>query len=70
MCVMKVPNIDALREEVLARKGQWAALARVGDLDYSWVVRFARGDIAVGFIVAVLALGHSLDRLPIEARPQ
>jgi hypothetical protein len=70
MCVMKVPNIDALREEVLARKGQWAALARVGDLDYSWVVRFARGDIAEPRISRLLTVRKALDRLPIEARPQ
>lgn len=67
---MDPTDISALRAEVNARKGQWAAIARVGDLDYSWVVRFARGAIAEPRLSRLAHLRHTLDRLPIEAAPQ
>src|SRR5579859_7004292 len=67
---MNAPDIPALRAEVIARKGQWAALARVGELDYSWVVRFARGPIAEPRLSRLQTLRDALDRLPIDARPQ
>jgi hypothetical protein len=68
--VMQTPDIEALRAEVIARKGQWAALARVGGYDYSWLLRFAQGKVAEPRMRRLVAVRESLDRLPIEARPQ
>lgn len=67
---MDYPDIQSLRNEVMARKGQWAALARVGEFEYSWVVRFARGAIAEPKLSKLQRIREALDRLPIEARPQ
>lgn len=66
---METPDISALRAEVAARKGQWAAIARVGEFDYSWVVRFARGDIAEPRLSKLHRMRDALDRLPAEAAP-
>lgn len=62
---MVVPDIEALRAEVTARKGQWAALARVGSIDYSWVVRFANGDIEEPRLKRLQLLRETLDKLPL-----
>lgn len=68
---MQAPDIPALRAEVASRKGQWAAIARAGPFDYSWVVRFARGDIAEPKLSKLGRLGEVLDELPSgQARAQ
>jgi hypothetical protein len=67
---MQTPDIEALRAEVNARKGQWAALARVGGFDYSWLIRFARGDVAEPRMSRLQKTREALDRLPVEAKPQ
>lgn len=66
---MDNPDISALRAEVAARKGQWAAIARVGQFDYSWVVRFAQGRIAEPRLSKLQRMRETLDQLPAEANP-
>lgn len=67
---MTTPDIPALRAEVNARKGQWAALARKGEFDYSWFVRFAKGDIAEPKLSKLARLRETLDSLPAQGQPQ
>jgi hypothetical protein len=67
---MQTPDIPALRAEVQARKGQWAQLARFGEFDYSWMVRFARGDIAEPKLSKLVRLRETLDAIPPDMRPQ
>lgn len=66
---MNTPDIPALRAEVNARKGQWAALARKGAFDYSWFVRFANGDIAEPKLSKLTRLRETLDSLPATNGP-
>lgn len=58
---MNAPDIPALRAELVARKGQWAAIARSGDFDYSWLVRFARGLIAEPKLSKLARLRGAMD---------
>lgn len=71
---MQSPDIEALRAEVAARKGQWAEIARAGAFDYSWTVRFARGEIAEPKLSKLARLRAALDAVspPIahQERPQ
>lgn len=32
-------------EELRARKGQWPAICKATDIDYSWLSKLSRGDI-------------------------
>jgi hypothetical protein len=67
---MDQTDISALRAEVAARKGQWAAIARLGDFDYSWVLRFSTGKVAEPRLSRLEKLREVLDRLPADPRPQ
>jgi hypothetical protein len=67
---MEASDIQALRAEVVARKGQWAAIARLGEFDYSWVIRFSRGEVAEPRLSRLEKLREVLERLPADARPQ
>lgn len=64
VATMQTPNIPALRAEVNARKGQWAAIARKGEFDYSWLVRFAKGSIAEPKLSKLARLHDTLADLP------
>lgn len=67
---MTTPDIPALRAAVASRKGQWAAIARAGPFDYSWVVRFARGDIAEPKLSKLTRLHKTLDELDEQGGAQ
>jgi hypothetical protein len=67
---MDQTDINALRAEVASRKGQWAAIARLGDFDYSWVLRFSDGSIAEPRLSRLEKLREVLQRLPADPRPQ
>jgi hypothetical protein len=58
--IVTLPDIDALRAQVLARKGQWGVIARAGEFDYSWLVRFAGGLIAEPKISKLIRLRDTL----------
>jgi hypothetical protein len=61
---MDTPDITALRAELNGRKGQWAAIARAGEFDYSWVVRFSRGAIAEPRLSKLQRLRTAMDNTP------
>lgn len=67
---MEASDIHALRAEVAARKGQWATIARLGEFDYSWVIRFSRGEVAEPRLSRLEKLREVLEQLPAQGPPQ
>lgn len=61
---MNTIDIQALRERLNQHKGLWAAIAREGEFDYSWVLRFADGRICEPRMGRLTKLAEILDRLP------
>lgn len=66
---MDTIDITALRAELCGRKGQWAAIARAGPFDYSWVVRFSRGEIVEPRQAKLVRLRKAMDEIPLPPQP-
>jgi len=64
---------EALRQKLIECRGQYKKICEIGDLDYSWCSKFARGVIADPGVNRLHRLSVALDRVtnntPSTSRP-
>lgn len=57
---MKTPLDQDIRNRLLARRGEWPALAAAADVSHSWISKFVRGQIPNPGYTTLTRLGACL----------